>query len=329
MGPPTTRANAGGPPWLPMQTLQAARIAQFHRCVNTARPYLWLGIVLLVAGTAFGRQYQDEALSERAQKIADKKRKEILVEASRLRDHVWAGSYYEGDGLGANISVAIAPHSGYVFEWHGCLGLYGLNYGAVTWTNGRIELSFTYQNQRGFGGIAPEFIPVSWRSRHYLVPANDIVGFCNDVNQGREPRADVHGSYLLRRGDENKDAMGFPEVPGRYRSYLLANPIEAAIIAVSPYATRPSVTTWKFKDTPVTLNAGTNTGLLVGMELVVTQPRNVVQSVRLTRVAADQSQGIMVQAGEGEPGPKVGWRLSTRAPWYDVIRKPNTNGLSQ
>ena len=54
---------------------------------------------------------------------------------------------------------------------------------------------------------------------------------------------------------------------------------------------------------PVTLDAGTNKGLLAGMELVVTQPQNTVKSVRLTRVAADQSEGVMVQAGEEEPDP--------------------------
>jgi len=298
--------------------------------VKTPRLHLWLGVLLVLSATVVAGQKQEAALSERSQGIADKKRKEILAEAGRLGNHEWAGDYYKGDGLGENISFAVAPRTGYVFEWHGCLGLYGLNYGEVAWTNGCMRLLFTFENKPGFGGIAPEFTPIGWQSRHYLVPADDIVGFCNAVNEGQEPRADVHGRYLLRKGDEKKLATGFPEVPDRYRPYLLAEPIHATVIAVGYYTTRPSISTWKFKDTPVTLDAGTNKGLLVGMELVVIKPQNVVESVRLTRVAAEQSEGIIVQAGEEEPGPKVGWQLCTRAPWYEVIRNQNTtNGLGR
>jgi hypothetical protein len=289
--------------------------------VNTLRLQICLGfLLLLLSKSGFATSGQEAALSEQSQKMADKHRKKIKAEIGKLKDHEWAGNYYKGDGLGENVSFSIAPQSGYVFEWHGCLGLYGLNYGAAAWTNDRIHLSFQFENKPGFGGIAPEFVPVSWNSRHYLVPADDVVGFCNAVNLGGEPRMNVYGSYLLRDGDEKKSAAGFPELPVQYRPYLLEKPIEAAILKVGPFTLRPSISTWKFKDTPVTLDAGTNKGLLVGMELVVTQPPHIVKSVRLTHVQADHSEGIMDQAGEEEPGPKVGWRLSTRAPWYDVIR---------
>ena len=83
----------------------------------------------------------------------------------------------------------LAPKSGYVFEWHGCMGLYDRNYGAVTWTKDRLRLSFTLPNKReGFQGIDEKFIPVAWGDRKYLIPASDIVGFCNEVNAGDEPR---------------------------------------------------------------------------------------------------------------------------------------------
>jgi hypothetical protein len=186
----------------------------------------------------------------------------------------------------------------------------------VAWTDGRIRLSFTFENQReGFQGIAPELIPISWGSRRYLIPGDDLVGFCNNINQGREPRMGSHGFHLLRRGDEKKKVTGFPKVPDEYRHYLLPNPIEATIIAVGSYTTRPSVVEWKFKDTPVTLDAGLKEGLRVGMELVVTKPSGMVESVRITKVEENRSEGIMIQAGEEEPGPEVGWRLSTQAPW--------------
>jgi hypothetical protein len=75
------------------------------------------------------------------------------------------------------------------------------------------------------------------------------------------------------------------------------------------------VVDWKFRDTPVTLDAGSKEGFRVGMELVVTKPRDTVETVRITKVEETRSEAIMTQTGEEEPGPKVGWRLSTQAPW--------------
>jgi len=278
------------------------------------RIYLPISIVILLAASTTGAAERDERYLNKAEKAATNQREHIRAEIKNLKDHDWAGEYYAGDGLGVNTSLAIAPGTGYVFEWHGCVGLYDRNYGAVTKTNNRIRLSFTFENNRkGFQGIAPELIPVSWGERSYLIPADDIAGFCNNVNGGREPRMHAHGSYLLRRGDEKKEVTGFPNVPDEFRAYLLAKPIEATILAVGAYTTRPSVI--DERDTPVTLDAGTNKGVRVGMEFVVTEPQLVVQSVRITKVEADRAEGIMTQFGEKERGPESGWRLSTQAPW--------------
>jgi hypothetical protein len=286
------------------------------------KAHLAISLALLIVSCSHAADTDEAKRSASAEREATSKRQEILREIGKLKGHQWAGEYYAGDGLGVNTSLITAPASGYVFEWHGCLGLYDRNYGAVAWTNNRIRLSFTFENQRkGFQGIAPEFIPISWASRHYFIPADDLIGFCNDVNQGREPRDHSHGAYLLRQGDEKKAASGFPNVPEEYRQYLLAKPIEATIISVGQYTTRPSVVEWKFKDTPVTIDAGTRQGLHVGMELVVTEPRDRVESIRITKADETRSEAVMVQTGEEEPGPKVGWRLSTQAPWNIQLRK--------
>jgi hypothetical protein len=66
--------------------------------------------------------------------------------------------------------------------------------------------------------------PISWGSRRYLIPADDLVDFCNSINGGREPRTGSHGFHLLRRGDEKKKVTLFPKVPDEYKQYLLAKP---------------------------------------------------------------------------------------------------------
>ena len=281
------------------------------------RTFLHLGLMLFLASAALAADDEEDKRSGKAERTATALRGKIQAEIKKLGDHAWAGEYYAGDGLGVNTSLVLAPAAGYVFEWHGCLGLYDRNYGSVTWTNGRVRLSFTFTNERkGFQGIAPELVPVAWGERHYLIPTGEIVGFCNDINQGGEPRPRVHGFHLLRRGDETKEVSGLPKLPDEYRAYLVNKPIEATIVAVGKSSTRPSVADWKFKDTSVTLDAGAQQGLCVGMELVVWLPRNIVEHVRITQVEQDRSEGIVTQMGEEKSGPKKGWRVSTQAPWH-------------
>ncbi len=259
--------------------------------------------------------------SEGAASTAHSLREQIASESKALHHHPWAGEYYEGDGLGVNVSFDLAPKSGFVFEWHGCGGLYDRNYGSVEWTNNCVHLTFTFENTRqGFQGIAPDLIPITWGDRQYLVPADDVIGFCNRVNDGSEPRGNIHGFYLLRMGDEEKPVSGFPSVSKEFQPYLVSKPIAAEIISVGSYRTRPSVADWKFKDTTVVLNAGARQGLQAGMELHVVEPANNVESVRITKVEDNQSEAIMTQMGEDDLGPKVGWRFSTRPSWSAFLR---------
>jgi hypothetical protein len=282
--------------------------------------HLALSIVLMLAVNV-SCSANESKMSTSAAKTADHLRVKIASELKALPNHPWAGEYYAGDGLGVNMSLDLAPKSGFVFEWHGDVGLYDRNYGSVDWTNNRLHLIFTFENKRqGFEGIAPDLIPVPWGDRRYLVPADDVVGFCNRVIDGSEPRYDIHGLYLLRMGDEKKPVAGLPKVPNEFQVYLVSKPIEAEVISVGAYKTRPSVADWKFKDTPVVLNAGTSKGLQPGMELLLVEPKNKVESMRITKVEENQSEAIMTQTGEDQPGPKVGWCFSTRAPWNVFLR---------
>jgi hypothetical protein len=155
--------------------------------------------------------------SEEADAKAKALRSVIEQDIKGLRGHPWAGRYYFGDGLGANVSLWLAPKAGFLYQWHGCLGLYDRNYGgAVEEPNGTIRLSFELDGSR----IAGEYIPVRWGERRYLVTKDEMEGFCEDVNSGREPRSGMHGSVFLRRGDEERRVDGLPSVPAEYRGLL-------------------------------------------------------------------------------------------------------------
>ncbi|MGQ0553857.1 MAG: hypothetical protein ACT4PU_11640 [Planctomycetota bacterium] len=259
--------------------------------------------------------------SAEAEHAANARRAEIRAELATLEAHAWAGEYFAGDGTGVNTSLTLAPRSGYVFEWHGCLGLYDRNYGAVTSTGRKLGLSFAFENvHEGFRGLAPELVVIPWGPRVYLVPADDVIGFCNDVNAGDEPRTSIFGEYLLRKGDELTKVTGDPELPFDYQNALLKEPVETTVLEVGEFALRPGVSGWNFRDTPLTLAAGSEQGLRIGTQLFVIAPPGLVQRLTITKVEAMRSEALMVQR-EKDAGPVIGWRVSTRPHWRAVSPK--------
>jgi len=72
--------------------------------------------------------------------------------------------------------------------------------------------------------------PVSWGYRLYLVPEEqghktDTMMFINEVNMGIEPRqGDTMGFLFLRKGDEAKAVSGAPDLPEKWKGYILPSP---------------------------------------------------------------------------------------------------------
>ena len=281
-----------------------------------------LAFVLIAVATLGDRDAFEARRSAVAEQEANARRTQIRAEIRALGTDDWAGDYYAGEGLAVNQSLTLAPSAGYVFEWHGCLGLYDRNYGALTAESCELRLSFTFENVReGLRGIDPVFTVVRWGERRYLVPSDDIVGFCSWVNMGWEPRTDMHGPYFLRRGDEAKPVSGAPEVPSEYREYLLPAPVDAIVSAVGERGLAPSSLNWRCRVFPLVVEAGAKQGLKVGMELVVIEPESFCQLVRITRVEGDRSEAVLPDFSFGNPAPRVGWRLSTRWRWIPSARE--------
>lgn len=278
-----------------------------------------IGLCLCAAHFVLARTSAQRKFSPEADQKADHLRTAIQGEITGLGEHPWAGDYYQGDGLGVNVQLLIAPQCGYLFEWHGCLGLYDRNYGCVKQEDGIICLSFTYPNdQEGFQGIADKFIPVVWGQRKYLIPSDKMIDFCNSVNSKSEPRQEIHGRHLLRAGDELKPVKGDPDIPEEYKKYLLKEPVTAEIVSVDKVETRPFAGGGEFQETLVTLNKGISAGLLNGMELYIDDPNYCVGSVVLQEVNPHESKGIMRQFVEEKQMPQVGSKFSTLPHWRAV-----------
>ena len=269
---------------------------------------------------------QDEKLSKTNQALIEAKRQKIETEIAQLKDHPWAGQYYFGDGLGANVSLTLAPENGFTITWYGCLGLYDQNHGTVDWDKDRntLKMSFAFEVEKGYiGRYASEYKPIRWGERVYLISANEIVQFCNDINSGREPRKGVHGQSFLRRGDEKKEAEGKPVLPEEFMPYLLDEPIDAAIVSVKDVRETRDIIDSRVFITTVFINKGKKDGLAPGMELYVMEPKNLVESMKLTKVVETQSEGefrIWECRGLRTPTPAEGWQLSTRPSWWQDVQ---------
>ena len=259
------------------------------------------------ARAAFRERFTPEA-EKRAQAI----RASIEDELAAGGAPAWAGSYYYGDGLGTNVELVLAPKAGFHFEWRGCGGLYDRNFGTVKAIARRLHLRCVFPNRRrGYQGIAPEFLPVSWGERRYLIASSQILGFINDVNAGTEPRRTPHGGHLLRQGDERRPVQGKPPLPRAWSRALLEKPITGQVssVAAIPAPESEKAPLWRSFD--LVLDVGRGQGVWLGMRFYSTAKG----SWTIGKVTAVTEGSCTVRArvfGPQRPAPQVSEPFSTR-----------------
>jgi hypothetical protein len=282
-----------------------------HRSLCLIFLFLWLSVSSSADTRPRGNQQNN--ISKAALDAADDRRINIEKELEQIKSPEWAGNYYSSHGLGFNFNIIIAPTSGFIYTWQGCLGLYDLMYGQVIRENERVKLHIEYSNNSRDSHIDEiELFPVRWGERHYIIFANQMVDFCNAVNSGMEPDARFRSRFLLKKEDEEKQVEGKPSIPAQYQEYLLSEPVNASILVVRPSHVRipygdPELS---FRVYPVTLNAGRAEGIKIGMELHTYQPRNL-QSAKIIKVEEHSSKAEIIQSGKDEKPPKAGWKMST------------------
>ena len=279
-----------------------------------------LAIVACTFSGACGRQSGAEAppRDERkftpvAEASAETRTQAIADEMRNLQDHAWAGEYFHGDGLGVNVSLLLAPESGFVFIWRGCLGVYDRNYGPVTQDGDDVTLHCEFANHRqGFRGIATSLRPIRWGERRYLIPDDQMIEFCNAVNSGVE-RDGASGRFLIRirDGERVRPVVGNPELPEPYARLLLEDEIRGTVTEIRETTTRSGRSGIKFINTDVTLDIGTAQGVFEGMELYVHETESI-QTVRVTKAGERTSVAHVQRIDSPRPRAKVGWKVSSR-----------------
>lgn len=256
-------------------------------------------------------QEQEEVkLSENSNQEAKIYLNNIKAEIEKLGEHEWAGEYSFGDGLGVNINLYIAPNSGFLFTWYGCMGKYDQNFGDVKALDDKLVLN--YKLPGSFASYSNELLTIKWGELLFLLPSNKIIDFCNIVNNDLDPRR----FFLLKKTDKNKSLVGKPNLPSEFNKYLLEKPIKGEIseILENYVETSKKYSDTTFNITIIKINKGKKDNVLKGMEFHVLN-QDFHDDIEIIDVKEDEAIGKIVEfiLDLKEPIiiPQKGWKIST------------------
>jgi hypothetical protein len=142
------------------------------------------------------------------------------------------------------------------FSWtaSGCWS-YQKEYGFVRRIDGALSLQPIPHDQHEVTKLLlMPLYPVRWGARAFLLRNDQILDFCNAINQGPEP-GKILNVDCYHQGDYwPKNLEGQPELPGEWNSYLLKKPVFATITHVRDDGNAP-------------INRGSEDGIKKGMHL--------------------------------------------------------------
>lgn len=148
---------------------------------------------------------------------------------------------------------------------------------------------------------------MKWGEQHFLVPLDRLIAFCYAArNAGRSFEIE---EFFLKVGDRDKRRFGLPGVPRQYKQYLVGPSIVGTIVGLK---TDSALKTF-------TLNKGRVAGVVPGMKFFAVFPRNVYILAEVITVPDNDSEAYAITSGfhnhsDNEVKPRVGWKLTSRAP---------------
>ena len=197
----------------------------------------------------------DPAFVEQVKTMSER----IRAEASTQPAHPFAGQYFQGDGLGVNLTLDIGPSGAYTLSWHGCLGLYHLEHGTAAFEGSAVRLRPAPGTPKNDFRVDRELTRVPWGKRTYLLAGSDMASFVEWINKDYEPRRAPHGSFYLRDGDEALPAEGDPELPADFKERL--HPLATAAVLSVGAERAVGANDPNYVARTVTLDIGANRGV--------------------------------------------------------------------
>jgi hypothetical protein len=139
----------------------------------------------------------------------------ILVLCLGLAGEAWpapssdlAGTYTRNPGPGFNNTLEITAAGDFHLHSTGCFAAAETT-GRVSLQGAEVVLESVTKGRREVS----RYRLVPWGGRHYLVPAEDLRRFREEIDKGSEPRGGPQGVFYLRREDWKIPVSGKPDLP--------------------------------------------------------------------------------------------------------------------
>jgi hypothetical protein len=295
-----------------------------------ASPYLTPLLPLLIAsGLAATEPREKRSPTERENKAEEEfdaffakiepRKRLILKQLKTGPRKPWEGVFYDGSPFHGLAQGWIISHkAGYVSTTR------RIDMGKVEVQGNQIAL--VSESPGKPWGLQPViYVVVPWGARVYLVKPNFLLTFCNDVNAGRLPSGSW-GLYPLRIEDFNKKVTGLPQVPKKYRKYLLKKPIKGRII--KRHGKKGDVAVrgeeYLLSGFSVTLNVGKNHGVRTGMKFYPVREKDREIFKEIYVISGTRKRCELLVCGVSTKGKKRfkrGMRLTTRNPLCKALLK--------
>lgn len=237
--------------------------------------------------------------------------REVVV----LQSHDWAGRYGRCNSMPW---LVLASNREFAFETavSGCFSMapptFVRNMGRIAEvTPERIRLEPQYDRRLGYFGCPVEFARIHWRGRHLLVPEDEMLYFCNQINSGQLMNA---MSWAFGRyGEAGTRTNDLPMVPARFRDHLLSEPILLKVSEIiSPFD--PA------RDWTIARLVPDRPGIREGMDIFDLQLPFDRDLARIDGTVIETSATdcivhfrVLKRINEARQ-PRVGWLFSTRDP---------------
>ncbi|MEQ1826628.1 MAG: hypothetical protein ABL921_11815 [Pirellula sp.] len=237
-------------------------------------------------------------LAQRAhEKFANTKIASIKEEIAENPAHPWAGTYFQTQGIGSSTFV-VAQKSGVVSRSYRCVGA-STSLGKVVADES--HLRFVLEPTDGSPIETQTYIPVRWGSIKLLIEPHEILDFLSDYREGQLR------SSVLSNGDWKQCAIGPLVIPEKYERYRSLEHIQCQVVDA-----KIAISTTKKGDdrteTMVTLNVGSDAGLIPGMILTSSKTSNHAIQFHVAQVSATTSIATSYQTDYPN---LVGMKLTT------------------
>lgn len=244
---------------------------------------------------------------------------QLMSEIQASKSNEWAGSYTRYVGETWSEMLVWTRDGGFAAFRDTCSNgpRAWVNFGSVKFQNGTLILNSeqVYKGEHTLS-LKQEFTPIKWGHQRWLIPTDDLELFAYAVNS--DSWEDYGRFYMQADGNEN-DPKGQPEIPNEFKHILSRKPLKAKLLEAGK---KPE--SW-YGD--MTIDAGKNKGVIVGMSFWLTGVRNTNVKISVIKVNEKSSVANVISVGYSydyddngnqkgsEFDPKPGFTFTSRNPY--------------